>query len=587
MESMSAPASHFAHLKARKIGFVYLTALGAAFPLAVLDGTLAAAVGDLPLGQPLDLVRFPLFIAGVYVLVALCLATLEIPFVMLLQTSPAEEDRAGPAAKGYAAGVALALALLPLEPLAEATRESFARTAFAGLALALAGLGLALGALLVYAVLERLLARALARIREREGAHRVVASPAAGIVTPVLVIAAWAGLTGAEILEPGAREGVSLAGLAVALITIQGALAYLVASPQRRRKLVPLGLLVALFSVFSLGALADATFRAPRGDPALEGASQQTLLGSFLLPVLRRALRAEERPPAITPPAMARRAGKRPGPEGRGPALGRASRPPLPVLDPVRPPVALGAAVPAASVPSLLAAQPLPPHPEVPAPAVRPGRNLLLVTFDAFDPEVVALPEATALQEVAARAFQTPILAPELPERALQELVGEGPGSLGLWLSGAGYETVGLQAWNAKGRGRLVPAGFHKLRLVGGDESRNAADTAIYLARAFLRSMPAKPWCLWLHLPGPSAKAPVARKAAAQRAGLRLGWLLREIEKSRVEERTIVAVVGITAPAGHKAAGFLVVPGRPGERGGPQSLAQFGARLRAAVAEGR
>jgi hypothetical protein len=568
MENTPAPSSRYARLKARKIGFIYLTALGAALPLALLDSTMAAAVGDLPLGQPLDLVRFPLFVAGIYVLVALCLATLEIPFVMLLHTSPAEADRSGRAAKGYAAGVALALALIPLEPLAEATRESFARTAFAGLALTLAGLGLALGALLVFAVLERLLTRALARMRERGGARRVVASPAAGIVTPVLVIAAWAGLTGAEILDPGAREGVSLAGLAVAMITIQGALAWLCGSPERRQRFAALGMLVALLSVFSLGALADATIRAPRGDPAVEGASQQTILGSFLLPVLRRALRGQERPPAISPPVVARRAPKRQAAPAVSPAL---SKPPRKAPAPAAP--AAPAARPVASPPV--------------AAAVRPERNLLLVTFDAFDPEVVALPEATALQEIAARASQTPLTAPEQPEQALRELVGEGAGALGLWLSGAGYETVGLQAWNAKGRGRLVPAGFQKLRLVGGDESRNAADAAIILARAFLRSAPAKRWCLWLHLPGPWAKALVARKAAAQRAGLRLGWLLREIEKSRAEERTVVAVVGLTAPAGQKAAGFLVVPGRPGERGEPQSLAQFGAKLRVAVAEGR
>jgi hypothetical protein len=564
MVSLSARADT-ARPRSRRIGAAYVTALCAALPLALLDGGMAALVGDLTVEGPFDLVRFAAFVTGIYAILALALATLEIPFVMLLGEDVGE-DRADRAAKGYAAAIAVAIALAPLEPLAVSLRQSFARTSFAALALLLAGIGLALGALLVFAVLERALGRLLRRARGTAG--RALASPAAGLLAPVAAIAAWAALVGADVLDPGSREAVSLAATALAVLAIQGGIAWLART--RAQRLAQAGAACVLLSAFGIASLADGVARAPGGDPAVTAATHQTLLGSFLLPTLRQGLGREPRGPAILPPS--------------GPRRTRPSPPvprPFPAPRAERKATTTAPATPRIPTAALAAASTAPTHAQDPSQRVR--RNLVLVTFDAFEPDVFAMPEAGALQLLAARALQVPARAPGSVPQALRQLFGEGPRALGASLAKGGYETVGLFAWNARGRGRFAPEGFDQFRLIGGSADRYAADAVLSRARALLRTPSSRPLCLWLHLPGPTGRSPAALRAAAQRAGTRLGWLLRTLERMHIEDRTVVAVVGLPARPGADAVALLALPGGAGERSAPVTLRELGERLRTAA----
>jgi hypothetical protein len=543
------------HARFGRIRMAYATALWAGLILALLDGGMAALVGDLPVTRPYELARFALFTAGSYALLAVVLATLEIPFVMLLGDD-AEKERSSRAAKGYAAGVAAALALFPLEPLAVALGRKFARTEFAGLALTLAGVGLALAALFAFALLERLFARALRRV-EGGATGRALASLTAAVLMPVVVIGAWGVLIAGEILEPGSREAVTLAATAVALLAIQGGIAWLMLARSERFAGWAVG--GALASILALASLVDGAGYALDDDPALEAVSHQTLLGSFVLPTLRQAVQGPHRGPAILPLSPAK---KRVAPRSYNPGP--------------------------AAVPSARAAAGGISGGAAPSPAGRsphrraPGRNLLLVTFDAFAPSAMGYPESTALQELAARSFQAPLRAPADVPGALRDLLEDGE-PLAAWLSAAGYDTAGFQAWTAKGRGEVAPRGFARLRLVGGSEVRHAADEAVARARAFLRGAGARPWCVWLHLPGPWGRGDAKRRAASRRAGTRLGGLLREVERLGASERTVIAVVGLPGRAGEPGAALLAAPGVSPRRGEALGLRDFRAHLEAAL----
>src|SRR5437016_1184732 len=115
-------------------------------------------------------------------------------------------------------------------PLARPPRTRKVRLAYTTAlcaALPLALLDGSMAALLVFSLLERVFAAVLRRAESRGAAGRALASPAAGVLTPVLVIAAWGGLVGADVLDPGSREAVSLAATALAILAIQGGLAWL------------------------------------------------------------------------------------------------------------------------------------------------------------------------------------------------------------------------------------------------------------------------------------------------------------------------------------------------------------------------
>src|SRR5262249_5689354 len=159
------------------------------------------------------------------------------------------------------------------------------------------------------------------------------------------------------------------------------------------------------------------------------------------------------------------------------------------------------AAVPAPATATVAAAPPVaaPPPAPAPAPAVAPpsppaaeaglkpglARNLLFITFDAFDARTIGLPESSSLQELAARPFQAPIQGAGEPVAALGELWG-GAAPLGAELAARGYELHGFLAWNAKGRAAKIPT--VPAQVVSGSGRRNAADEAVMRARDVLRT---------------------------------------------------------------------------------------------------
>jgi hypothetical protein len=538
----------------RKVALAYGTALWAALLLALLEGVLATASSDTPFPSVFDYVRFGFFIAGAYTLLALAMATLEIPFVLLIETTAPQDEKIQRAARGYAAGLAIAMVLLPLEAVAELVRDAFARASFAGLAMALAGVGLALLALLLFVLLERVFKWLLVRAAKRGVVGKAVASSTAGIITPLLAIAVWGALLAAEALEPGSREAVNVAATAVSLLAIQGGLAWLATVRRGSDSIAVVGLAGAILALLAVCSLTDAALRAKPGDVAVDAVSQQTLLGSYVVPSLRSWLHGDARGPVILP------------------TIARRPRPPVQKKHPTRPRAVLAAATEAV--------KPRPSGPRPEGPAAARGRSLLLVTFDAFDPAAVGSPDAPALQELAARSFQWPMRAPDDVPGALRELFGEGNEALGNVVSAQGYQTAGLIAFNAKGRGKLAPAGF-PMQVMGGTRERNAADEAIMRARAMLREQHGKPWALWLHLPGPWARSQVARKAAVKRAGTRVQWLIEELRKSQDEERTLFVLLGLPGSAATPGVALVAEPGGTAQRGETLSPRELGAKVRA------
>lgn len=590
----------------RRFRLAYATAFAAAIPLALLDGAMAALVGTLSIAQPLDLVRFALFLLGCYAGVALLLATLEIPFVMLLRASADADPRSDRAAKGYAATVAIVLALAPLQPLAALVQERFARTSYAGLGLALMGVGLALLALLAFAAFERAFSSLLRRATGPVG--RAFARPSFALLLPVAVVAGFVALLAGRVLAPDAREAVHLAATAIGLVATQGALALLAEPAARRERLAPAGLAVTLVSVFAIGSLGDAALRAPDGDAAVEATSHQTLLGAYMLPPIRLALRGPDRGPAIFTVREAHRRTKRPTGRDRAPVAPTdvfppvsalspaATSPPAPAVSPSTVAVAAATRAPAVSAPiaapvpampstaPAVAAAPASPAPPAasPTPSVSPkaSRNFLFVTFDAFDPRVMTIPEAGALQEIAARSAQAPIALPQPASRALTELWRAVGKTLVSGLTTSGYTIQGFEAWNARGRG-----GRHEVRAttISGSGRRNAADEAILRVRRVLQEDRRTPWLVWLHLPGPTGSSETARRAAAKRASIRLRWLLDDLEKRHLDDKTIFVLVGLAAQAGEPAMSFLAEPGGAGSRGAALTPNAFGERLRLAA----
>jgi hypothetical protein len=546
---------------ARKVALTYATALWAALLLAGLEGALVTFADDEWFSAAFDYLRFSGFIAGVYVLLGLALATLEIPFVLLLDAARGPEAQAQRAARGYAAALALCLALAPLEPLASLVRQSFARTSFAGLALALAGVGLALVAFLAFLVLARLLARVLRRAVRGGAVGRAVASSAAGLFLALGVVAVWGAILGGEVLEPGTRESLGIAGSAIAMLALQGGLAWLVAGARRPERVRGAALAGALAGLLALASLGDAIWRAPHGDAAVDAVSQRTLLGGYVVPPLRELVAGVDPGPVILPVAKTRPAGRRLAtPTGRPPAE------PVKTAEPVK------SAEPVKTAEPALAPRSVP---------LMPGsRSMVLVTFDAFDPGATASPDAAALQEIAARSHQWPIRTGTDAATSLRELFGEGASSLWALAGERGYERHGLIAWNAKGRARLAAWGLTGVRIASGSSERNAADEAIVRARAILRAAAERPVLLWLHLPGPWGRSAVARQAALKRVGIRMRWILTELRRAGLEERSMLAVVGLPPHGDTPGVTLIAEPGGAGSRGDALSPAALGEKIR-------
>ena len=207
------------------------------------------------------------------------------------------------------------------------------------------------------------------------------------------------------------------------------------------------------------------------------------------------------------------------------------------------------------------------------------------MTFDEFDPRVIALPESAALQELAARAYQSPIDA-KGGATALLEAFWKSGNPLASELTARGYTLAGYLAWNAKGK-TAKPTGLLPV-VASGSGRRNAADEAIARVRKVIAAADSeKPFAVWLHLPGPAGSSGAARKAAAKRAGIRLGWLLKDLEKAKIDEQTVVAVFGLPPAAGEPATGFVVEPGGTGSRGNASDLGPFVDRIRAALSKAR